>query len=89
MFGAVHDSVSIYEFSHEILPGLVGPGMIPGSRFTMDYGGGVLAVDGGRGPEVVPGFVSLPLVRSARHPRLILVQGRVGEQNVLIEIDTG
>ena len=89
VFGAMHDSISIYEFSHERLPGLVGPGMLPGSRFTMDYEMGVMAVDGGTGPEVVPGFVSLPLVRSPRHPRLILVQGKVRGHDVLIEIDTG
>jgi len=89
VFGVVHDSVSVYELSNEVLPGLVGPGMIPGDRFTMDYKARVMAADDRDTPEEIPGFAPIPLVQSSRHPRLILVRGRVQGHDVLIEIDTG
>ena len=89
VFGVLHDSVTVFEFDHESLPGLVGPGTIPGDRFTLDYGARLLAIDGGSGPDTVPGFVSVPLVRSPRLPRLVLVGGRVQGHDVLVEIDTG
>ena len=88
VLGRVLDSTSIYEFSHERLPGLLGPGTIPGTRFTLDYSGHTLAVDSGTS-EAIPGFTSLRLVKSPAHPRLILIQGRVRGHDVLIELDTG
>lgn len=89
VFGARQDSVAIYEFFNEDLPGLVGPGSLPGTRFTLDYHRELMAVGGGDEIKEVPGFVALPLIRSSRHPRLILVYGSLGERKVLIEIDTG
>jgi hypothetical protein len=88
VFGVELDSVSIFEFSHERLPGLVGPDMIPGTRFTLDYGSGRLGADGGTSAPA-GGFESIPLVRSPEHPRLILIRGRVQGREVLIEVDTG
>ncbi len=89
VFGVANDSVSVFEFNHDSLPGLVGPGSVPGNRFTLDYGASALAIDDGAGPDSVPGFIALPLVQSARLPLLILVMGRVQDHDVLIEIDTG
>lgn len=89
VFGVEYDSISVFEFNHESLPGLVGPGAIPGNRFTLDYDARILAIDAGADLDSVPGFVSIPLVRSARLPLLILVIGRVQGRRVLIEIDTG
>lgn len=89
LLGARYDSISVFEFEHESLPGLVGPETIPGTRFTVDYGAGLLAVDDAVGPDTVPGFASLPLVRSPQLPLLVLVRGRVQGRDVLVEIDTG
>lgn len=87
--GHAQDSVSVFEFFHERLLGLIGPGSLPGSRFALDYATGVFAVDYGRTPVSVEGFTAFPLVVSPRHPRLILVRGHVEGREVLIEIDTG
>ncbi len=89
LLGRARDSVSVFEFVHEQLPGLVGPGSLPGSRFALDYAGRVLAVDDRETADVVTGFTPLPLVVSPRHRRLILVRGRVEGHDVLMEIDTG
>jgi hypothetical protein len=40
-------------------------------------------------PDSVPGFRSIPMVRSSRHPLLILVYGAIDGRSVLIELDTG
>ena len=79
----------IFEFSDTALGGLVGPDALPGTRFTLDYRAGILAIT--RSPlEGVPlGFAALPLMRSSRLPRLILASGRVNGRPVLIEFDTG
>ena len=87
--GQAQDSVSVFEFFHERLLGLVGPGSLPGSRFALDYATGTFAVDYGLTPSLVEGFTALPLVVSPRHPRLILVRGQVEGREVLMEIDTG
>jgi hypothetical protein len=71
------------------LAGLYGPGDLRGRRFTVDYGSRRLAVSAEAGPEVVPGYLAIPLVRSVRHPRLILVRGTIQEHPVLIQLDTG
>jgi hypothetical protein len=89
VFGVKRDTLSIFEFQHESLPGLVGPAQLPGTRFTIDYAAGVLAADSGADVDTVTGFVAIPLVRSPRLPRLILVPGRVRGHDVLIEVDTG
>jgi len=88
-FGVDSNSTSVYEFTHESLPGLVGPTNIPGTRFTIDYSRRIMAIDAGSTPPIVDGFEALPLVSSPRHPRLILVSGRVEGRDVIIEIDTG
>lgn len=89
VFGKESDSTSVFEFSHEALPGLVGPDQIPGTRFTMDYGRGVLAIDDQSSPTSVAGFEAVRLVQSPRRPRLVLVHGRVDGREVIVEIDTG
>ena len=89
VFGATHAPVSVYEFAHDLLPGLVGPDMLPGSRFTMDYAHEIMAIDDGGEAAEVPGYEAVPLVRSPRYPLLILVHGRVRGRDVLVEIDTG
>lgn len=80
--------VTVREFEHPRLPGLVGPGDLSGSRFTLDYGRQLIAVansrlDMGDGPR------TRRLVRSARQPRLIIVEGRFRGRPILIELDTG
>lgn len=89
LFGRNRTSLRVLEFFHETLPGLVGPDLLPGTRFTIDYDSRVLAFDSLRTPSDVPGFVAIPLVRSERHPRLILVEGEVNGRSALFEIDTG
>lgn len=89
LFGESYDSLRVYEFSHERLPGLVGPGSLPGTRFTLDYDHELMALDQGTSPAQISGFEVLQLVRSRQHPRLILVRGRLRGREVLIEIDTG
>jgi len=88
-FGGRHGSVPVLEFFDESLSGLVGPDLLPGTRFTMDYGSRLLAADSSMTPPEIPRYVSIPLVRSAHDPYLILVEGTVNGQEALIEIDTG
>lgn len=78
---------SIYELVSLDLPGLIGPQVLHGKRFTVDYQRGLLAIADGALPDSIAG--ALPLVRSKRHPDLLLVRGRVGSREVLIEIDSG
>lgn len=79
----------IYELDHPSLAGLVGPDLIGGGHFTIDYSSRRMAVGSGSLPDAVPGFRQVPLVRSNRHPTLILVRGTVEDREVLIELDTG
>ena len=79
----------IFEFDHPSLPGLIGPGFVGDGHFTLDYTSRRIAVSDTGLPEKIPGFRPLPLLRSSRHPALILVRGTIGERDVLIEVDTG
>jgi predicted aspartyl protease len=79
----------IFEFSDATLGGLVGPDALPGTRFTLDYQAGILAVTQSPLQDVPPGFIALPLTRSSRLSRLILASGRVNGHPALIEFDTG
>jgi hypothetical protein len=88
LLGQTFSDQTIYEFSDADLVGLVGPDALPGTRFTLDYAEEVLAVTNsplGRAPR---SRIALPLVRSARHARLILAEGRVNSRPLLIEFDT-
>ena len=88
-FGRTHTGEIIYEFADSVLGGLVGPDLLPGTRFTIDYASGIIAVTQ-RGLDRAPdGFIELPLAHSVRFPRLILAPGRVNGHPVLIEFDTG
>ena len=80
--------VSVREFRHPRLAGLFGPDDLPGSRFTLDYRHRVLAVAASPVPHVF-GRAAHRLIRSARHPRLIVVEGTFRGTPILIEIDTG
>jgi len=88
-FGRELGPLPVYEMDELVVPGLIGPDLLPGSRFTLDYRAGVLAVTDT--PLDVPpqGFDVLRLVRSRRHPRLILAYCRIGNREVLTEFDTG
>ena len=79
----------IFEFSDADLVGLVGPDTLPGTRFTLDYRAGLIAVATSALETVPAGFFELPLTRSPRHPRLILATGHVDGRPVLVEFDTG
>ena len=80
---------TIFEFSDAAVGGLIGPGTLPGTRFTLDYRAGILAITNSPFRGIPNGFISLPLTRSSRHPRLILTRGRINGRSVLIEFDTG
>lgn len=82
-------SLPVHELAHPDLPGLAGPILLGGGRFTLDYGARRLAVGGASPSGDVAGFRRLPLVRSGRHAMLILVRGSVEGREVLVEIDTG
>lgn len=79
----------IYEFDHPTLQGLVGPDFMVHGHFTLDYGSKWIAVSQSPLPGTIPGFLAMPLVRSHRHPALILVRGAIGRERVLLELDTG
>jgi len=82
-------SQRIYEFDHPSLSGLVGPGFLKDVRFTLDYESRRMAISNTPLPESIPGYRRIPLVRSGRHPALILVKGSVNGREILIEVDTG
>jgi len=79
----------VYEFEHPSLDGLAGPVLMGGGHFTLDYATRRIGVGAGPLPDSVRGFRRLPLIRSTRHPTLILVRGTVEGREVLIELDTG
>ncbi len=79
----------VYELAHPGLAGLVGPTVLGGGHFTLDYASRRMAVGAARIPDSVPGFRKIPLVRSTRHPLLILVRGTVEGRSVVLELDTG
>jgi hypothetical protein len=79
----------VYEAVIHDLAGLFGPEDLGGRRFTVDYRSRSLAVSAEAGPDIVPGYLAIPLVRSDRHPGLILVRGTIEEHPVLIQLDTG
>lgn len=79
----------VYELDHPTLEGLVGPTVLSAGRFTLDYASRRMALSTAKAPERVAGFRQVPLVRSSRHPRLILIRGHVEGRSVLLELDTG
>jgi len=79
----------VYELDHPSLPGLAGPLLLEGGHFTLDYGSRRIGVGHGPLPDSIAGFESVPLVRSSRHPRLILVRGTIEGRAALFELDTG
>ncbi|MGD2135628.1 MAG: retropepsin-like aspartic protease [Gemmatimonadales bacterium] len=80
--------VAVYEFRHPRLTGLLGPRDVPGRRFTLDYRAQVIAVSETPLPAGIGGH-AIRLVRSSRHPRLVVVAGHARGETVLIELDTG
>jgi len=89
VFGAHCDSVSVFEFFHPSVPGLVGPSQLPGTRFTIDYGKRLVATDSSTASDIGPPFEAFPLVRSPRHPLFILTCAQLQGEDTLVEIDTG
>lgn len=79
----------VYELDHPSLSGLVGPTLLEGGHFTLDYRSRKMGLGTGNLPDSVPGFQQVPLVRSSRHPMLILVRGTIEGRRVLFELDTG
>ncbi|MGD8414325.1 MAG: hypothetical protein PVF33_08840 [Candidatus Latescibacterota bacterium] len=79
----------IYESGDNDPSGLIGPEFVTGGRFTLDYESRLIAVSPDPVPGPVGGFHAVPMVRSAVHPTLILVYGKVEGRRVLIELDTG
>jgi hypothetical protein len=79
----------IYEIDHKELPGLVGPAIVDGGRFTLDYRSRLIGVSFDPQPGPVPGFHSVPLVPSSLHRNLILIRGTIEGRRILIELDTG
>ncbi len=89
LFGQALMDHTVYEIADTALGGMVGPDQLPGTRFTLDYGAEKVAVSRSPLVSAPPGFTVLPLVQSARFPRLILAMGRLNGREVLIEFDTG
>ena len=89
LFGRSLSDQTIFEFSIPDLIGTIGPDTLPGTRFTLDYCAGLLAVTNSQLEAISPTFIALPLIRSTRHPRLILTMGLVNGKPVLISLDTG
>jgi len=79
----------VSELDHPSLPGLVGPAVLGGGHFTLDYRARMMAWSEAELPDRVPGFRAVPLVRSSRHPLLVLVRGTIEGRTVLMELDTG
>ena len=79
----------VYELDDPGQPGLVGPMIMRAGHFTLDCASRRMALGKAPLPAEVPGFHWIPLVRSTRHPMLILVRGSIGGRRVLIELDTG
>ncbi len=88
VLGHTASGVAIREFAHPRLTGLFGPDDLPGSRFTLDYRRQLIAA---ANSTLALGAASRAqrLIRSTRHPRLIVVEGRFRGRRVLIELDTG
>jgi predicted aspartyl protease len=89
LLGHVLTDQTVFEVADTALGGLVGLDALPGTRFTIDYQSQLLAVTEAPLEDPPPGFITLPLVRSTQHPRLILAMGRVAGRPVLMEFDTG
>jgi len=79
----------IYELNHTTLTGLVGPQFLDGAHFTLDYRARRMAAAFSPLGDTIDGYHAVPLVRSIRHPTLILVRGTVEGRQILIELDTG
>jgi Aspartyl protease len=89
LFGRSLSDQTIFEFSLPGLAGTIGPDTLPGTRFTLDYRAGLLAVTKSQLGSVPQAFIALPLIRSTRHPQLILTMAQVNGKPVLISLDTG
>jgi|GEM_PF-5699 len=89
VFGRHVDPKRIYEVDFPDLPGLVGPDIVGKGHFTLDYVSKRFAMSDRALPAEIPGFRSVPLVRSERHPALVLVRGTIEGRHVVIELDTG
>ncbi len=87
--GHKRQNARVYEFDHPRLVGLLGPKDLPGTRFTLDYLMGVLAVSSTALPAGAQRGVRRSLVRSRAHPRLVVVEGLIRGRSILIELDTG
>jgi hypothetical protein len=74
--------------SEKIYNGSIGPRYMNGTRFTLDYGQQLLAVSGSPLPENLLGQNVVPMEHSDTS-LLPVVRGWVGDQPVLIELDTG
>lgn len=82
-------AMKVFELEHPSLPGLAGPVLLQGGHFTIDYQSRRIGVGRGPLPDSVPGFRPIPMIRSARHPYLVLVKGTIEGREVVIELDTG
>lgn len=89
LLGHMQVDARVYEFDHPRLVGLLGPNDLPGTRFTLDYRAGVLAVSSTALTAGAYRGVRRALVRSRAHPRLVLVEGSIRGRSILIELDTG
>ncbi len=79
----------IHEHDHPMLTGLFGPADLEAGHFTLDYGTRRLAAGSAQLPQAIPGYQSVPLVRSDHFPTLILVRGTIEGRSVVMQLDTG
>lgn len=88
-FGRALGDLPVFEVNDMIVPGLIGPDLLPGNRFTLDYRAGMLAITNAALGTPSAEFSVLPLVHSSRHPRLVLAYCTIAGRSVLTEFDTG
>ncbi len=88
IFGKIYSNLLVSESQGDYM-GLIGPRFIDLNRFTLDYKNRLIAISNtSLAQEKIKGE-KLLLVPSERLPRLIVVEGYINGNRVLVELDTG
>lgn len=78
-----------YELANDDVSGLIGPRYLLKKRITFDYRAGCIGVSDAPAPPLPPGAEVLPLLAVAGLPGMVVVQGQVNGQTVIVQLDTG
>jgi hypothetical protein len=81
--------IELGESGNPTLSGSEGPSFLNGGHVTRDYNSRRIGVSYSPLPKSIAGFRTVALVRSTRHPSLIVVRGSIAGREILIELDTG